>query len=466
MQGASCQQQVASCKQLFLNIQRKYFVSEAELLSLFIIPIIMSTQHLIPDEFIRFLLVLVFSLLIGLEQRRHHIAENEDLLFGTDRTFTFIGLLGYVLFIANPSSYIPFLSGFAIIGLFLAIQYFQKISQHNNYGLTSSILALLTYCLPIMVFTQPVWLLLLFVVVILTLTELKSHLISISKKASEEEFITLAKFIAFAGVVLPLLPDQPISNQIPISPYNLWLAVVVVSGISYVSYLLKKFVFPDSGVMLTGILGGLYSSTATTVIIARREKEGSTGVKAVSAIMMANGMMYLRILVLAMLFNSAIATALAIPFLILFAICTVLSKISGKHDDTISPSSAEDMNTAGNKNPLELKTAVIFGILFVFFAIVTEYVMKTYGSAGVTSLAFIVGVTDIDPFLLNLLQHTKGITESTIALAIINATNSNNILKMIYAIALSSKSLRKNLIINFSILIISGLATSILLYLL
>jgi uncharacterized membrane protein (DUF4010 family) len=424
----------------------------------------MSIQHLIPDEFIKFLLVLVFSLLIGLEQRRHHITENEELLFGTDRTFTFIGLLGYVLFIANPTSYIPFLSGFAIIGLLLAIQYFQKINQHNNYGLTSSILALLTYCLPIMVFTQPVWLLLSFVVVILTLTELKNNLISLSKKASEEEFITLAKFIAFAGVILPLLPDKPISDQIPISPYNLWLAVVVVSGISYISYLLKKFVFPDSGLMLTGILGGLYSSTATTVIIARRNKVGDTGAKAISAIMVANGMMYLRILVLAFLFNRAIASVLAIPFLVLFAICILLSKFSGKHDDTISQLSADEMNTAGNKNPLELKTAVIFGLLFVFFAIVTEYVMKTYGNSGVTSLAFIVGVTDIDPFLLNLLQHMGGITETTIALAIINATNSNNVLKMVYAITLSSKSLNKKLIFNFSVLIISGLAFSLLFY--
>jgi len=425
----------------------------------------MSIQHLIPDEFIKFLLVLVFSLLIGLEQRRHHITENEDLLFGTDRTFTFIGLLGYVLFIADPKSYLPFLTGFVIIGLLLAIQYFQKINQHNNYGLTSSILALLTYCLPIMVFTQPVWLLLSFVVVILILTEIKNHFISISKKASEEEFITLAKFIAFAGVLLPLLPAQPISDQIPISPYNLWLAVVVVSGISYISYLLKKFVFPDSGIILTGILGGLYSSTATTVIIARREKKGSAGKQVVSAIMIANGMMYLRILVLAFLFNRAIASVLAIPFLILFVICIVLSKISRKHDDMISPSSLESIEIASNKNPLELKTAAVFGLLFVFFAIVTEYVMKSYGSSGITTLAFIVGVTDIDPFLLNLLQHQGGITETIVALAIINATNSNNILKLIYALALSSKSLNKSLIFNFSILIISGLVVSMLFYL-
>ena len=315
----------------------------------------MPIQNFIPEEFIRFFLVLVFSLIIGLEQRRHHIAENEDLLFGTDRTFTFIALLGYVLFIANPQTYLPFLTGFVIIGLLLAIHYFQKISQHNNYGLTSSILALLTYCLPVMVFTQPIWLVLLFVVVILILTELKSHLISISKKASEEEFITLAKFIVLVGVILPLLPNKPISDQISVSPYQLWLAVVVVSGISYISYLLKKFIFPDSGIMITGILGGLYSSTATTVIIARREKEGSVGGKAVSAIMMANGMMYLRILVLTFLFNPAIATTLAIPFFPLFAVCTILSGISYKKDNGISQPTQKTLVQQSIKIRLNLK---------------------------------------------------------------------------------------------------------------
>ena len=425
----------------------------------------MSLQHLIPEEFIRFLLVVIFSLIIGLEQRRHHITENEAQLFGTDRTFTFIGLFGYVLFIADPKSYLPFLTGLAIVGLLLAIQYFHKIRQYNYFGLTSSILALLTYCLPILVMTQPVWLLLLFVVVILILTELKGGLILISKKASEEEFITLAKFIAFAGVILPLLPDVPISEQIPVSPYRLWLAVVVVSGISYVSYLLKKFVFPDSGILLTGILGGLYSSTTTTVIIARRDKEGNGGAQAVSAIMMANGMMYLRILILAFLFNPAIASTLAIPFLSLFVLCGILAKLSYTKENPASLTDLSDSTVEIHKNPLEFKTALLFGVLFVLFAMITDYVMKSYGNEGVSSLAYVVGITDIDPFLLNLLQHKMGITELTIGLAIVNATNSNNILKMIYSLTLSSRNITKKLIINFSILIIAGLAASLLFYL-
>ena len=422
----------------------------------------MSIPNIIPEEFIRFALVLVFSLLIGLEQRRHHITENDALLFGTDRTFTFIGLFGYVLFIADPKSYLPFLTGLVIIGLLLAIQYFQKIRQYNYYGLTSSVLALLTYCLPILVITQPVWLLLSFVVVILILTELKGDLISLSKKASEEEFITLAKFIAFVGVILPLLPDHPISDQLPVSPYQLWLAVVVVSGISYISYLLKKFVFPNSGIMLTGILGGLYSSTTTTVIISRREKEGIAGEQALSAIMMANGMMYLRILILAFLFKPAIARTLAIPFLLLFILCGILSKFSSRsNSEVLTDINSEEISLIPNKNPLEFKTALLFGLLFVLFAVITEYVMNTYGNSGVTSLAYIVGVTDIDPFLLNLLQHAGTITESTVALAILNATNSNNVLKMIYAITLTSQKMNKKLILNFSILIATGVFASI-----
>lgn len=420
----------------------------------------------IPDGFIKFFLVLIFSLLIGLEQRRHHINENEDQLFGTDRTFTFVGLLAYVLFIADQVNYIPFIIGFCLIGLFLAIQYFHRIAQYGKYGLTSTILALLTYCIPIMVFTQPSWLVLLFIVSLLIITELKNHFITISRKASEEEFITLAKFIALAGVILPLLPEQNISEQIPVSPYHLWLAIVVVSGISYCSYLLKKFIFPDSGIILTGILGGIYSSTATTVILARKEKEGSIGNQTVSAIVIANGMMYLRILVLAFIFNLDVARLLAIPFLVLFTVSFVLSKINiRKVSDSLSVDNQVGDLTS-NKNPLEFRTAAIFGLLFVVFALVTDFVLKKYGSSGVTNLAYIVGVTDIDPFLLNILQQKDGIAVFTVALAIINATNSNNLLKMIYAISLGSAQIRKSILMNFLILIAVGLCVSTIFYIL
>jgi uncharacterized membrane protein (DUF4010 family) len=182
--------------------------------------------------------------------------------------------------------------------------------------------------------------------------------------------------------------------------------------------------------------------------------------------MIANGMMYLRILFLAFIFNREIAGMLAIPFIVMFLITFLLSKFIDRKNKKTDSDEVQGNNLASEKNPLEFRTAAIFGVLFVVFALVTDFVLKTYGSAGVTNLAFAVGVTDIDPFLLNLLQQKSGIDQMTIVLAILNATNSNNLLKMLYSVALSSKSIRKSLILNFSILIVSGLLLSIIFYLL
>jgi len=243
----------------------------------------------------------------------------------------------------------------------------------------------------------------------------------------------------------------------------MWLAIVVVSGISYISYLLKKFVFPDSGLILTGILGGLYSSTATTVILAKLDKQDPASDQTISGIMIANSMMYLRVLFLAFIFNTSIAKLLVIPFLILSAVCFALSKFIHlrSSQERNSPINEIEKIGPGNKHPLELKTAAIFGLLFVIFGLVTNYVMKNFGDSGITKLAYVVGVTDIDPFLLNLLQQKVVISQMIIVLAFINATNSNNILKMIYASTVCSKPTRKKLIINFSVLIVCGLLISV-----
>ncbi|MHA7110454.1 MgtC/SapB family protein [Sunxiuqinia elliptica] len=426
----------------------------------------MMIEQFIPTEIIYFFLVLIFSLLIGLGQRRHHLGDDESVLFGTDRTFTFIGLLGYALYISDPKSLIPFLTGLVIVGGLLGVQYFHKIKQQKDYGVTSSILALLTYCLSVLVFTQPVWLVLSFVVAILVLTEMKGQFRSISKKASDEEFTTLAKFIAFAGIILPLLPSENISEVIPISPYELWLAIVVVSGVSYVSYLVKKFIFPNSGILLTGVLGGIYSSTATTVILARREKEEGTGKHSVSAIMLANGVMYLRVLVLAYVFNQSIGMMLTIPFLIMFGVAFGISRLVLRWGADKEDRRGQSQEKVINKNPLELKTAIVFGFLFVVFALITETVMGRYGNEGVTGLAFLIGIFDVDPFLIYLLQQESGILQLTVTLAIINATNSNNLMKMVYALFLGSKESRKSIAFSFLTLIASGFVVAFVFYLL
>jgi uncharacterized membrane protein (DUF4010 family) len=396
-----------------------------------------------------------------MEQRRLHLKEASETRFGTDRTYTFIGILGFVLYRINTETQIPFLGGGLLIGLLMSVYYYNKITIQKEFGFTSIIVALITYCLAPLIYTQPEWLVILLVIAILVFVELKESLFELSKKIDNSEFTTLAKFLVIAGVILPLLPDNPISETINISPFKFWLAIVAVSAISYLSYLLKKFVFPQSGIVLSGLLGGLYSSTATTFILARKSREIENGYKIVASIFLATTIMFFRVLLLAFIFNQVIAIKIAPVLGGLALSSTILSlyflRLDKKNNGTTQPKQLIE----GRENPLEFKASLVFGILFIAFAILTGLVIKYYGSAGINVLSFVVGVTDIDPFIINIFQSKWNIAGSVLSIAVINAITSNNILKMIYAIILSDRAIRKPILAGFSILIVLGLLTSI-----
>jgi len=299
---------------------------------------------------------------------------------------------------------------------------------------------------------EPLWLVMLVVVTILIVVEIKESLFMFTKKFDRNEFTLLAKFIIIAGIILPLLPHEPLSSVFNISPFQIWVSIVAVSGISYLSYLLRKFAFPNSGIILSAILGGLYSSTATTIMLARKSKEEDNDTKIVTGIFGATGMMYLRILILAWIFNADVALRLAPYFLAFVLVILAFMGIMQWR-----PKTAEPEMTAVTKagNPLEFKTALIFGLLFGFFAILTNLVIKNYGNAGVNILSFIVGVTDIDPYVLNLFQHVgTNLQTDTIVHATIIATASNSLIKMIYSLILGNRGIRKNILLGFSTLIV------------
>ena len=413
----------------------------------------------VPKDLTNFLLVVLFSLIIGLEQRKMHIETEFDKLFGTDRTITLIGIIGFILYILNPESLVLFFSGGVIISVFLGIYYYNRIKIRNKWGLTSIITALIVYCLTPLVYLEPPWMVMLVVVTILIVVEIKESLFDFSKKFDSNEFTTLGKFLIIAGIILPLLPHEPISKSINISPYQIWLSIVVVSGISYFSYLLKKFVFPESGIILSAILGGLYSSTATTIILAKKSKEELDDINIISGIFAATGMMYIRILILAWIFNSEVAVLLLPYFVIFIAVTGGLIAIQQIRKTT---SSNAILKVNDTHNPLEFKTALVFGLLFGFFAVLTNVVVTNYGSLGVNILSFIVGVTDIDPYILNLFQKVEGnLQVSTIVTATIIATASNNLIKMIYTVILGKSVLRKKIILGFSILVVISILSAI-----
>lgn len=411
----------------------------------------MLTLPDIPKPLIDFVLVTLFSLLIGLSQRKlHTLAQDAGRTFGTDRTFTFIGILGYVLTLLEPSGYRLFLGGGAALLAVFAISYFFHIRQFNDYGITTILIALITFCLGPLLISQPYWLAILLVVTVLILTEMKEKFISLSQKFDRDEFLTLAKFLVMAGVILPVVPDQAFIPGIALTPYKIWLGVVVISAISYFSYLLQKFVFHKGSIVVSGLLGGLYSSTATTIIMARRSREDETNRNQyVAGIIFATMMMYLRVALIIAVFNLSLLSLMWPWFLTLI----VLSGGVGLFFMFRGARSAANEGLKEEKNPLEFKVALIFTVLYILLTIATTWAVNSYGSMGLNILSFLVGAIDVDPFLLSLFQGKYNIGMQEVAVAAFQAIISNNILKMVYACFFGGRPSRIFLISGFMIII-------------
>jgi len=409
----------------------------------------MELLKTIPIELIHFLLVAVFSLLIGLSQRKIHVIDQQDQkVFGTDRTFTFIGIFGYLLYILRPEDSLLFIIGLVVLTSFLLIYYIHHLKQDRDYGITSVLIALITYCLGPLIALQPLWLALIVVVTVLIFAELKESFVSLSEKMGKDEFITLAKFLIVAGVILPIVPDVPLMEGFNLTPYKIWLAVVVVSGISYVSYLLKKFVLKHSSIVVAGFLGGLYSSTATTIVLAKKSRKEPALLKQyVAGIIFATSMMYLRVLILIVIFDIKLFYIAWPWFAILFiwslAIGFFLLLFRNKAIRNID----QDLQT--EKNPLEFRTALIFTGLFVLLSFLTWFVLKQFGTTGLDFLSYIVGLVDIDPFLLSLFEGKFDIPLTAVLVASFQAIISNNTMKMIYAMIFADKKSYLYLITGF-----------------
>ncbi len=400
-----------------------------------------------PAELVTFVLVTLFSLLIGLNQRKISLKrEGETTLFGTDRTFTFIGILGYLLYILDPSEMRLFMGGGLILGLLLGINYYVKQAQFHVFGVTTIIIALITYCLAPIVSTQPSWFYVMVVVTVLLFTEMKRTFTEMAQQMENDEIATLAKFLAISGIILPMLPNENIIPEVNLTPYSIWLATVVVSGISYLSYLLRRYVFRESGVLVSGVIGGLYSSTATISVLARKSRTAQLNEisEYVAAMLLAVSMMFLRFLILILIFSKDVFS-IVYPYLLIMAVAAAasawLTYARDKHRQKAGqPTSEEEISS----NPLEFKVALIFAILFVVFTLLTHYTLLYAGTGGLNLLSFITGLSDITPFILNLLQGTGGVATLVIAACSMQAIISNIVVNMCYAIFFSGA--RKELI--------------------
>ena len=383
-------------------------------------------------ELVHFLLVTTFSFLIGLEVKSYRSqfgkSKNENYFFGDVRTYSFIGILGYILYIIDSENFIVYSIGLITLSLLYALLYYKNLLE-NKRSILLFIVMLLVYSFGPLVQKQALWMSALLYVSIVFILNANKGVERYIKEINISEFETLGKMVLLSAVILPLLPDTKSIPYIPLSPFKIWLAVVVISAISYGGYILQKYFFPSKGYYLTGIFGGLYSSTATTVVLTRKAKYLS-GCKVIdAAVISATSVMYLRLIVVALLFNFEIGKQLFLPFLFFSIIGFIVSAFYLK-----TPVQEQQHPDIVDTNPLELKTAFLFAFLFVAMMILTKFVTQEYGKSGLEILSFIVGFTDIDPFVLSILTGKFSVTSVQIVAAIMIAAGSNNLLKAIYAI--------------------------------
>jgi uncharacterized membrane protein (DUF4010 family) len=318
-------------------------------------------------------------------------------------------------------------------------------------GVTSELSGLVTYLVGALVCHDYFWIATTLTVASMLLLELKEVLEGLTKRIAPHEILTFTKFLLLTAVILPVLPNQPFGRFL-INPFKTWLVVVAVSTVSYGSYLLLQ-VTKGSGIQLSAVLGGIYSSTATTVALAKRSTRESRPYLFSGSMLLASAFMYLRLTILIGIFNWNLMRLLAVPFLFLAAAAVIVGLLWARRRD----GSVEELHRQyQQQNPLEMRAAFFFAGIFLVILIVTKLVFSYLGSRGAYILAAVIGFADVDPFIMSMTQAAGSTAQLSVSAgAIVLAAASNNLAKGIYALFFGSRSAGRQ---GFFLLVLLALA--------
>lgn len=401
---------------------------------------------------LKFLISFAIGALIGTERERKQSKIKE---FAGIRTFMLIAVFGTSS--AFLSTFYPNFILIAFLGLaaMVGLSYITSTREIGDIGITTEVVALLTFILGALCFTdEGLQIVPILAIIITTLLAVKPYLHTFARKISQKEIINTLKFLIIAFVILPLLPDQTFGPLNVFNPYQIWLVVVFISGISFAGYILMKFIGAERGISATGIIGGLVSSTAVTTAMAARVRESDFIIRAaVFATVVASSMMFLRVLFEVAVINPNLISLLTVPMLSMGVVGILLGLLAWK--TTKIREFGEDLKL---KNPFSLKPALIFGLLFIGILFVSKIAEIYFGNSGLYITSIISGVADVDAITISMAILAKNTISPGVAVnAITLAAISNTIIKFFIALFFGTRKFGYLIGAIFAVIISVGL---------
>ena len=406
------------------------------------------------DLALRFSAALGLGLLLGLERERKREAE---LLFGGIRTFALIALLGAVgAFMERELD-----QGWLLLTTFTALSALVIVSYattaaRGELGITTEVTALLAFIVGALCGWEKVGVASVATVVCLLLLTLKDFLHRLARRVELADVEATLQFAVISVIILPLLPNQnfgPPPLDV-INPYKIWLMVVLIAGLNFLGYLLVKVLGSEHGLVLTGILGGLVSSTAVTLSFSQRSRqEPSLSSAFVLAILVAWTIMFVRVFVMVGVVNRELARNLALALGCMAAAGLLISFFLWQR------SKARETGTvSAGANPFELSEAIKFGFLFGFVTVVAKAAETYFGATGLYLAGALAGLTDVDAISLSMANLATTNPESLLIAArtIVIAVVANTLVKAGMAAFMGAPALRRTVLLATILLLIAA----------
>ena len=406
-------------------------------------PLMEFLENLHLDEavlrtFKELLIVLGIGLLLGTE-REYSKQEKGERLFAGVRTFPIVGMGGYLsLYLADRYSYLIYVAAFAGVMVIIAMSYLR--TQSKDAGTTTEFSLMMTFILGSLVFTGEYHLAVTIAVLLTTLLALKIRLHEVVHQLSLHDIYSILYFVVITALVLPLLPNEDLGPYGVLNPYKIWLIVSIFVALNFLAYFLSKFFDGKRSILITGILGGFASSTATSWYFSRQSgKSRSGGQLQAAAIILASSIMFFRLLVWLLIFNRPLFQWLWLPILIFGAV----GIIAGYRISKVDPGNI-DISGPQIDNPINFKEAIAFALIYVVIQLLVGFAANRYGDEGVFVAAGISGLTDIDAITISMADYGRDAGRLvTAGVAILIAAFANTLVKYVFCLVFGNARLRK-----------------------